>query len=183
MSCWWEVRSTFRLKEEYFATPSLRNLALAGGSPVTGLEIVASQPRLPRINPGRSECVVPRVDSALVREVFAERQHRSVIFPSDQDRCRRLRELESIYRSPMRECLSPSASCSSSRRAISTITSTWIARFKSRTPRTPTVAAGTKRHANSAFDPGGRAAGCACAAFRAALFGSAGRIQIGKNHA
>src|SRR6202035_638968 len=40
---------TFRLKEEYFATSSLRNLALAGGSPVTGLEIVANQPRLPRI--------------------------------------------------------------------------------------------------------------------------------------
>src|SRR6185436_14293796 len=40
---------TFRLKEEYFATTNLRNLALAGGSPVTGLEIVANQPRLPRI--------------------------------------------------------------------------------------------------------------------------------------
>jgi hypothetical protein len=40
---------TFRLKEEYFATPALRNLALAGGSPVTGLEIVASQARLPKI--------------------------------------------------------------------------------------------------------------------------------------
>jgi hypothetical protein len=39
----------FRLKEEYFATPALRNLALAAGSPVTGLEIVASQPRLPKI--------------------------------------------------------------------------------------------------------------------------------------
>jgi hypothetical protein len=38
---------TFRLKEEYFATPRLRNLALAGGSPVTGLEIVANQPQLP----------------------------------------------------------------------------------------------------------------------------------------
>jgi hypothetical protein len=40
---------TFRLKEEYFATTKLRNLALAGGSPVTGLEIVANQPRLPKI--------------------------------------------------------------------------------------------------------------------------------------
>jgi hypothetical protein len=40
---------TFRLKEEYFATPGLRNLALAGGSPVTGLQIVANQPRLPRV--------------------------------------------------------------------------------------------------------------------------------------
>ena len=40
---------TFRLKEEYFATSRLRNLAIAGGSPVTGLEIVANQARLPRI--------------------------------------------------------------------------------------------------------------------------------------
>jgi hypothetical protein len=39
---------TFRLKEEYFATPGLRNLALAGGSPVTGLEIIANQPQLPK---------------------------------------------------------------------------------------------------------------------------------------
>src|SRR5437879_6327320 len=29
----------YRLKEEYFATPGVRNLALAGGSPLTGLEI------------------------------------------------------------------------------------------------------------------------------------------------
>jgi hypothetical protein len=38
----------FRLKEEYFATPRLRNLALAGGSPVTGLEIVADSRAFPR---------------------------------------------------------------------------------------------------------------------------------------
>jgi hypothetical protein len=40
---------TFRLKEEYFTTPRLRNLALAGGSPVTGLEIVSNQSRLPGV--------------------------------------------------------------------------------------------------------------------------------------
>lgn len=40
---------TFRLKEEYFSTSKLRNLALAGGSPVTGLQIVADQPQLPRV--------------------------------------------------------------------------------------------------------------------------------------
>ena len=40
---------TFRLKEEYFATRGLRNLALAGGAPVTGLEIVANQPQLPAV--------------------------------------------------------------------------------------------------------------------------------------
>jgi len=40
---------TFRLNEEYFATPRLRNLALAGGSPITGLEVVLAQPRLPKV--------------------------------------------------------------------------------------------------------------------------------------
>jgi hypothetical protein len=39
---------TFRLKEEYFSTPNVRNLALAGGSPVTGLEILANQTHLPK---------------------------------------------------------------------------------------------------------------------------------------
>ncbi|SDT61591.1 hypothetical protein [Bradyrhizobium canariense] len=59
---------TFRLKEEYFATPSLRNLALAGGSPVTGLEIVASQPRLPRIILVEANVLSRAVDSALVEK-------------------------------------------------------------------------------------------------------------------
>ena len=40
---------TYRLNEEYFATPKLRNLALAGGSPLTGLEVVLDQPRLPKL--------------------------------------------------------------------------------------------------------------------------------------
>jgi hypothetical protein len=39
----------WRLKEEYFSLPRFRNLALAGGSPVTTLEILAKQPSLPRI--------------------------------------------------------------------------------------------------------------------------------------
>lgn len=38
----------WRLKEEYFSLPRVRNLAIAGGSPVTGLEIVAKQRRLPK---------------------------------------------------------------------------------------------------------------------------------------
>src|ERR1700744_2585790 len=40
---------TFRLKEEYFSTPRVSNVALAGGSPVTGFEIVANQAQLPKI--------------------------------------------------------------------------------------------------------------------------------------
>src|SRR5262245_28071056 len=56
----------FRLKEEYFATPKLRNLALAGGAPVTGLEIVANQPRLPEIILIEVNVLARPVDAALV---------------------------------------------------------------------------------------------------------------------
>jgi hypothetical protein len=57
---------TFRLKEEYFATPRLRNLALAGGSPVTGLEIVANQPRLPKLVLIEANVLSRAPDAALV---------------------------------------------------------------------------------------------------------------------
>ena len=57
---------TFRLKEEYFATPRMRNLALAGGSPVTGLEIVASQPRLPGLVLVEANVLARPTDAALV---------------------------------------------------------------------------------------------------------------------
>ena len=57
---------TFRLKEEYFATPKLRNLALAGGSPITGLEIVANQPNLPRLILVEANVLNRPTDTALV---------------------------------------------------------------------------------------------------------------------
>src|SRR4051794_15740109 len=57
---------TFRLKEEYFAAPKLRNLALAGGSPVTGLEIVANQPTLPGIILVEANVLSRPTDAALV---------------------------------------------------------------------------------------------------------------------
>jgi hypothetical protein len=57
---------TFRLKEEYFATAKLRNLAVAGGSPVTGLEIVANQPRLPKIILVETNILSRATDEALV---------------------------------------------------------------------------------------------------------------------
>jgi hypothetical protein len=56
----------FRLKEEYFAAPKLRNLALAGGSPVTGLEIVANQPALPGIILVEANVLSRPTDAALV---------------------------------------------------------------------------------------------------------------------
>lgn len=57
---------TVRLKEEYFATPKVRNLAIAGGSPVTGLEIVAGQPRLPGIILVEANVLSRPIDAALV---------------------------------------------------------------------------------------------------------------------
>jgi hypothetical protein len=44
----------------------VRNLALAGGSPVTGLEIVANQPRLPRIILVEANILSRPADTALV---------------------------------------------------------------------------------------------------------------------
>jgi hypothetical protein len=57
---------TFRLKEEYFATSGLRNLALAGGSPVTGLEIVANRPQLPGLILIEANVLSRAADAALV---------------------------------------------------------------------------------------------------------------------
>jgi hypothetical protein len=57
---------TFRLKEEYFATPVLRNLALAGGSPVTGMEIVARQQRIPKIILVETNILSRATDSAML---------------------------------------------------------------------------------------------------------------------
>lgn len=62
--------ATWRLKEEYFSMPRVRNLALAGGSPVTGLEVVAKQPRLPKIVLIETNVLSRVVDAALV-ERFA----------------------------------------------------------------------------------------------------------------
>jgi hypothetical protein len=57
---------TFRLKEEYFGTPRLRNLGLAGGSPVTGLEVVANQPRLPGLILVEANVLARPTDAPLV---------------------------------------------------------------------------------------------------------------------
>jgi hypothetical protein len=57
---------TWRLKEEYFSIPKVRNLALAGGSPVTGLMIVANQPNLPKIILIETNVLSRAVDTELV---------------------------------------------------------------------------------------------------------------------
>jgi hypothetical protein len=57
---------SWRLKEEYFSISGVRNLALAGGSPVTSLEIVAKQRRLPKIILIETNVLSRSVDEALV---------------------------------------------------------------------------------------------------------------------
>lgn len=65
----------FRLKEEYFATPKVRNLALAGGSPVTGLEIVVNQPDVPGVVLVEANVLGRPIDAALVeRYVRGDRE-------------------------------------------------------------------------------------------------------------
>jgi hypothetical protein len=71
---------TFRLKEEYFTTPRLRNLALAGGSPVTGLEIVANQPRLPKIILVEMNVLSRSTDTALVAKYSRTDNTRPLFF-------------------------------------------------------------------------------------------------------
>ncbi len=57
---------TFQLSEEFFAIHSLRNLGIPGGSPVTGLEIVANSSRLPKIILVEANVLSRSIDTSLV---------------------------------------------------------------------------------------------------------------------
>jgi hypothetical protein len=70
---------TFRLKEEYFETPGLRNLALAGGSVLTGLEVVANQRQLPKLVIVETNILSRPADPALVTR-FSANENREVLF-------------------------------------------------------------------------------------------------------
>jgi hypothetical protein len=59
---------TVRLKEEYFTVPYLRNLGLGGGSPITGLEIVANQASIPRLILIEANLLFRPPDAALVQK-------------------------------------------------------------------------------------------------------------------
>lgn len=61
---------TWRLKEEYFSRAKVRNLALAGGAPVTGLAIVAAQKELPKLTLIEANILSRGIDAAMV-ERFA----------------------------------------------------------------------------------------------------------------
>jgi len=65
---------TFRLSEEYFENPRLRNLALAGGSPLTGLEIVARQSQLPKIILVETNILSRPADNVLVEKSTSKRR-------------------------------------------------------------------------------------------------------------
>ena len=69
----------WRLKEEYFSTARVRNLAVAGGSPVTGLAIVANQPRLPKIVVIETNVLTRPIDGALVQK-FSGRDRPDPVF-------------------------------------------------------------------------------------------------------
>ncbi|CAN7386833.1 hypothetical protein LJR220_003441 [Bradyrhizobium sp. LjRoot220] len=56
----------FRIYEGYFSTP-LRNAAIGGGSPLTGLAIIASYPKLPRVIVVETNILSRPIDAALVK--------------------------------------------------------------------------------------------------------------------
>jgi hypothetical protein len=58
----------WRLKEEYFSPPRVCNLSLAGGSPLTGLEIVANRPNPPKIVLIETNVLTRETDSALIEK-------------------------------------------------------------------------------------------------------------------
>lgn len=59
---------TWRLKDQYFSHAGIRNLAIAGGSPATGLAIVAGQRSLPRIILIETNILTRGVDQAMVEK-------------------------------------------------------------------------------------------------------------------
>lgn len=58
----------WRLKEEYFSRPQVRNLALAGGSPVTSLNILAERRSLPKILLIETNVLTRAPDTALIEK-------------------------------------------------------------------------------------------------------------------
>jgi hypothetical protein len=61
----------WRLKEEYFSRPGVRNLALAGGSPLTGLDIVAKRKNPPKLVLIETNVLTRAPDIALI-EAFSD---------------------------------------------------------------------------------------------------------------
>jgi hypothetical protein len=69
---------TVRLGEEYFETPRVRNLALAGGSPVTALEIIAGQRQLPKLIIVETNILSRTPDAELVKRFSTKEGHEAL---------------------------------------------------------------------------------------------------------
>ncbi|MGY3605032.1 MULTISPECIES: hypothetical protein [unclassified Bradyrhizobium] len=69
---------TFRLREEYFETPRVGNLAFAGGSPVTALEILASQRQLPKLIVVETNILSRAPDADLVKRFSTKEGHEAL---------------------------------------------------------------------------------------------------------
>ena len=118
----------FRLKEEYFATPRLRNLALAGGSPVTGLEIVADQPRLPKVILVETNVLSRSTDAALVAK-YSRADNARPLFFGQSEPASRPTKIGFTHHSIMRRFPARCTNCSNGRPAISIIASMRIAHW------------------------------------------------------
>ncbi|MCA1456086.1 hypothetical protein I6F35_23245 [Bradyrhizobium sp. BRP22] len=70
---------TVRLGEQYFKTPRVRNLALAGGSPITALDIIANQRQLPRLIVVETNILSRAPDAELVKR-FSTREGHETLF-------------------------------------------------------------------------------------------------------
>ena len=69
----------WRLKEEYFSPPRVRNLALAGGSPVTGLRDRREAAKPAEDRPDRDERSHAHAGHRADRKVFGRRAHGSAV--------------------------------------------------------------------------------------------------------
>ena len=172
---------TFRLKEEYFATPRLRNLALAGGSPVTGLEIVANQPRLPKIILVETNVLSRATDEVLVAQVFIEGKCRAIVFSPGQNCGGGLRKLAACTRNPCAGCCRacPVAPAAAQRFRQSRLCRSCGARGQYR--RSDGCNA-DQRSTTPAVDRSARAKRCARAAFPASACAGIGKCRVRKNH-
>ncbi len=71
---------TFRLREEYFETPRVRNLAFAGGSAITALEILAKQRQLPKLIVVEINILSRAPDAELVKRFSTKEGHEALFF-------------------------------------------------------------------------------------------------------
>ena len=60
-----------RLSEDYFTSPNIENLALAGGSPETGLQIIAAKEPLPQLVLVEANILTRPVDARLIERLKA----------------------------------------------------------------------------------------------------------------